>query len=546
MENQKILNKKRKRDKNISENESNENEDNKNLKEFLSSINQIQNSSNYKLKGPFIYCAVRKKLQIFPNSSILYLINCYHTGIYECSKNTLIHYGEEDGKSNKKPLVSEFLNEDLLEEYQVIKYFYSEIKPEDFINLIDKNDWISERYDLLYHNCIHCTNEYLILNNIKPINYGIEKNIAYEYLCNDCFKNLGRYKMYEYNKDGYLNKMKAEYKIYVNENKKNGNNMVESEFSYYCEKCLNIVANWRYNNNWLEKSEEEEEFNINDIILPEDIQKEIKNFKIIGVSLSQALINFNLQNLQKYIYALVRKTLIVDRGEKDRNLGFFALVSLKENKIIEYGNEKYNNGAPTLRDIELEDKYLYHIVRTFELNKNIVSLFSSINLTPWTSNRYDVLFYSSYNFINIYLKKYNQEIILSKYYSSVKNDFLHLCRDCYKNLNHPDCFVDDKNPWTIFGKEKNEFWWCWNCGKEKATFHFTGESLNIKYDKLCKECYYDLAEPPNYTKIKDEADEINKNFGILGKILTPILEMSKPPCNKCLKNADYELKKPKN
>ena len=542
MENQIILNKKRKRDKNISENESNENGDNINLKEFLSNINQIQNTFNYKLKGPFIYCAVQKKFQPHPNTSFLNLINCYHTGIYECSKNILIHYAEEDEKGNKKPLVDDFLNEGLLEKYEVIKYFYSKIKPEDFINLIDRNDWISERYDLLYHNCIHCTNEYLILNSVKPINYGIGKNIAYEYLCNDCFKNLGRYKMYEYKKDGYSNNIKIDYEIYANENKKNENNIIESELCYYCEKCLNTLANWKYNQDWLTNSEEEKEFIITDIILPENIKKEIKIFKITGVSLSQALIKFKLQNFQKSIYAIVRKNLIIDQWGKERNIGFVALVSLFENKIIEYGNGKKNNGNPTLREIELEDKYLYHIVRIFELNKRIDDLFKSINLTPWTSNRYDVLYYNSYNFINIYLKKYNKKIISRNNSSSDNNDFLHLCRDCYKNLNLPDNFLYRKNPMRMFGTDKDVFWWCWNCGKEKATFHFIETPLNTIFDNLCKECYYNLAEPPNY-KIKDEVDEINENFGILGQILTPILDISRPQCSYCAtNNADYELK----
>ena len=74
----------------------------------------------------------------------------------------------------------------------------------------------------------------------------------------------------------------------------------------------------------------------------------------------------------------------------------------------------YNNGSPVLRIIEFEDTYLYHIVRTFQLDINIDKLFHSINLDPWNGNKYDVYYYNSYNCINIYLKKYNQRLILMK------------------------------------------------------------------------------------------------------------------------------------
>ena len=106
---------------------------------------------------------------------------------------------EGDENNKKKPLSIESKNEEEIAEYQVYKYFYSKKAPETFINLIDKNDWTSERYSILNHNCIHCTNEYLILNNITPIAFGPfkkPKNIAYPYLCDKCLNDLGRSKMY--------------------------------------------------------------------------------------------------------------------------------------------------------------------------------------------------------------------------------------------------------------------------------------------------------------------------------------------------------------
>ena len=58
-------------------------------------------------------------------------------------KKLIIHYGEGDENNKKKPLSIESKNEEEIAEYQVYKYFYSKKAPETFINLIDKNDWIS-------------------------------------------------------------------------------------------------------------------------------------------------------------------------------------------------------------------------------------------------------------------------------------------------------------------------------------------------------------------------------------------------------------------
>ena len=85
----------------------------------------------------------------------LFPLNFYHAGIFECTKKLIIHYGEGDENNKKKPLSIESKNEEEIAEYQVYKYFYSKKEPETFINLIDKNDWTSERYSILNHNCIH-------------------------------------------------------------------------------------------------------------------------------------------------------------------------------------------------------------------------------------------------------------------------------------------------------------------------------------------------------------------------------------------------------
>jgi hypothetical protein len=50
----------------------------------------------------------------------------------------------------------ESLNEIDLEDCTVIKYFYSKLDPEKFLNSIDLKEWISERYSKKDHNCIHC------------------------------------------------------------------------------------------------------------------------------------------------------------------------------------------------------------------------------------------------------------------------------------------------------------------------------------------------------------------------------------------------------
>ena len=79
---------------------------NLNLIYFLSKIELLKNSSNYKKKGPYIYCAVTRPLA-FKGSSFFYAFDLYHAGIFECTKELLIHYGEVDENDRKKPLLME-------------------------------------------------------------------------------------------------------------------------------------------------------------------------------------------------------------------------------------------------------------------------------------------------------------------------------------------------------------------------------------------------------------------------------------------------------
>ena len=317
------------------------------------------------------------------------------------------------------------------------------------------------------------------------------------------------------------------------------------EYIYRCERCFDEFAKWTYNYDWLKKSEEEETYFIPEKENVKHFMEEIKKYEKVGHSLNDALIKVKIKNLPKYQYGVFRKDLFdVYENNKKRNLGFVSLVSLNENKIIEYGNKEYNNGAPVLRDIKEEDKYLYLAVWTFKLFNNINEVFHSINLTPWTANRYDVLFYSSYNFINIYLKKYSQKLILIKNIKIFNSAFLHLCRDCYKKLNHPDCYVDCKTSSVQTSKnssnKEDKYWWCWDCGK-LATFHFVGRPLNIKYTYLCESCYFDLAEPKNYMKM----GKPNFNPGFLGMneiIANSNLLIGLNYCSKCAKYyASYKL-----
>ena len=511
----KNLNKKRKRDKNISSEQKPEGGFfDMNLRNFLSRIDKLKNTPNYKKKGPYIYCVVKRELNFNPNfSSILYAFNLYHTGIFECTKELLIHYGEEDEKGNKKPLLMEKKNDYDLKQYEVIKYFYSKEKPEDFINLIDKSDWTAEKYDELYHNCIQCVNEYLIINNIKPIFFGFKRSVAYEYLCDKCYKLSKVKKLYS----GDMDFFETFYQIYTKDGDPYETSLdkSKSEFAHTCEKCLDgTLANWKFDLSLMQNSEEESMFTIpvkdeienskkefeelkeiykkkflqnseNEKIhnIPpfmekfEDFKKEIEKYKKIGESLTYALMRVKLQKIPKNQYAVVRKNLIEGTGEKERNYGFIALVSLHENKIIEYGNKEYNEGSPVLRKIELEDKYIYHIVKEFQLNMNIDELFHSINLTPWKANRYDIFNYNSYNFINIYLNKYNQKLVLIKNIRSFNSAYLYLCRECYKKFNHPNCYIDGKSfrlhTHSEDKEKEDKYWWCWECGKE-ATFYYSG------------------------------------------------------------------------
>ena len=566
---------------------------NMNLDYFISILSTLKNLPNYKNKGPYIYCAVTRFLNLDHDlaelGEFLATINCVHAGIFECTKKILIHYGEEDENGNKKPLGMETKEDSELNKYQVRRIFFSEKNPEDFFDLIDKNEWTSEKYDLAYHNCIHCVNEYLILNNVYPIDFFIF-NFAHFFLCDKCYNELTpeRKKLYVKND---MNISDIKYQLY----KKNGfiyeNNPDDpnSELSFVCLKCMDdTVAQWRFEENLLQNTGEESleslafmgkivetvedikhdfkkkiEKLFNEICkyfkifqkiksqkIPsyleniENFKEEIKKYNMIGEPLAFALTKIKSHKIEKYQYAVVRKSLFNNSTEK-LNIGFIALVSLNENKIIEYGNPKYNNGSPILRNIELGDKYIYHIVKKFQLNINIDELFNSINLRPWIGNRYDIYLYNSYNFINIYLNKFNQKLILRINIKSFNSAYLYLCRDCYKKFDHPNGYIQ-RNSFSLYkindsnnDEQKDKYWWCWECGK-LATFKFIGTPLNIKYDYLCSVCYYNLAEPKNYIKYRKDSINVG-NLGLVGMMLSPYLLNNKEICRRCAKfDADYK------
>ena len=78
--------------------------------------------------------------------------------------------------------------------------------------------------------------------------------------------------------------------------------------------------------------------------------------------------------------------------------------------------------------------------------------------------------------------------------------------------------------------------------KKNATFHFVGRPFIIKYNYLCKRCYYDLAaEPKNYMKINYRIYN-PYNYGIVVMLMGPSLLIGNKLCEKCVKcNATYKL-----
>ena len=230
-----------------------------NIKQFLSKIHSLKTTVNYKHKGPYIYCAVKRDIRvpeiISDFSSFLNYLNLYHAGVFEATKKILIHYGEEDENEIKKPLGLEPLNENDYTDYSVIKYFYSKIEPLTFINLIDKSDWTTERFSIRNHNCIHCVNEYLIINNITPIRFGLGKDIAYKYLCEKGLKYLGRSNMYvELENKIFLSNPFFNLDQDVFETGPKFDKEQYIEYTFKCERCLDEDANWEYNFNWLKNS----------------------------------------------------------------------------------------------------------------------------------------------------------------------------------------------------------------------------------------------------------------------------------------------------
>jgi hypothetical protein len=132
----------------------------------------------------------------------------------------------------------------------------------------------------------------------------------------------------------------------------------------------------------------------------------------------------------------------------------------------------------------------------------------------------------------------------------MKNDkifdtaYKHLCRECYKKFNNPECYIGPNTSHLETYSKKNEkndkIWWCWECGKN-ATFHYVGRPLNITYKYLCRVCYFELAEPKNYIKYKSPFNNI-ASYGIVGGNMGMMAPITRNEiCYKCLKfPASYE------
>ena len=232
---------------------------------------------------------------------------------------------------------------------KVQKYFYSNKNPEIFFNLIDKNDWTSERFDKFYHNCIHCTNEYLNLNNIKPIPFGFGSGIAYEYLCDKCYKELGRDKMYQKFK---MSCYKTFYQIYTKDGDICDTSLDESkrsEFDYICEKCMgDSIVNWKYDEYWLKMSEEESILVIPVIEIKENLNEGIEIIKKKGEELALKF-KEGIENIKK--------------GEKELDL------DLKESfeNIIKKGEELVLFLKEDFENIKMKgEKLILDLIKSFE------------------------------------------------------------------------------------------------------------------------------------------------------------------------------------
>ena len=70
-----------------------------------------------------------------------------------------------------------------------------------------------------------------------------------------------------------------------------------SEYKYRCERCLTDISIWKYDENWLKKSEEEEKYIITDMDWIKDFKEDIKKYQKIGETLNDTLIRIKIGNL---------------------------------------------------------------------------------------------------------------------------------------------------------------------------------------------------------------------------------------------------------
>ena len=75
---------------------------------------------------------------------------------------------------------------------------------------------------------------------------------------------------------------------------------------------------------------------------------------------------------------------------------------------------------------------------------------------------------------------------------------------------------------------------------KKCNIYFIRNTFNLTYKYLFKFCYFELAEPKNYIKLKSGFNNI-PSYGIFGMIAGMIAPIQNEICRKCAKfNADYK------
>ena len=108
--------------------------------------------------------------------------------------------------------------------------------------------------------------------------------------------------MYKHNENGYMDGLKTFYD--VGEIYEAVALTSPDELKHYCERCMELIAKWKYDENWLKNPEKEYIINIK---ITEYVEEFNEKYKKIGKLLSYALIKIKLQNLEKNQYRNWRK-----------------------------------------------------------------------------------------------------------------------------------------------------------------------------------------------------------------------------------------------